>query len=164
MPPTTPPPPEPPLEAGADANGSFPAEPCDAFHTARDSRNQRRFTLWMLAAALAYLGATAALRWRGSVPTALPWLLTGLAWILALQSIRCYAIFLRGADELLRRIQTEALAFGFGAGAVVSILYPLLEKLGAPAASGFATPLVMMLAWSAGSWIGMRRYCGRGAA
>jgi hypothetical protein len=136
------------------------------FYTARDARNQRRFTLWMLAAALVYLGAAAAIRWRTSLPGALswlPWLLTSLAWLLALQAIRRYVIFLRAADELLRRIQTEALALGFGAGAVVSMLYPLLEKLGAPKLGGTAAALVMMLAWSAGTWLGTRRYSGKSA-
>jgi hypothetical protein len=146
---------------------SSPEPGCgDGFYTARDARNQRRFTLWMLAAALAYVGATAALRWRASLPGALlwlPWMLTGLAWLLALQAIRRYVIFLRAADELLRRIQTEALALGFGAGAVVSMLYPLLEELGAPKLGGYAIAFVMMLAWSAGTWLGTRRYSGKNA-
>jgi hypothetical protein len=133
----------------------------DGFYTARDARNQRLFTLWMLAAGIAYLGATAALRWRASLPAALPWLLSALAWVLALQAIRRYVIFLRQADELLRRIQTEALALGFGAGAVVSLLYPLLELLGAPKLGEYAVALVMMLAWSAGTWLGTRRYSGK---
>ena len=143
---------------------SSPEPRCgDGFYTARDARNQRRFTLWMLAAGLAYLGATAALRWRASLPAALPWILSGLAWVLAFQAIRRYVIFLRQADELLRRIQTEALALGFGAGAVVSLLYPLLEMLGAPKLGGTAAALVMMLAWSAGTWLGTRRYSGKSA-
>jgi hypothetical protein len=69
-------------------------------------------------------------------------------------------LFLRDADELLRRIETEALALGFGAGAVVGLVYPLLEKLGAPALGGHATLLAMMLSWGLGSWLGMRRYSG----
>ncbi len=135
----------------------------NGFYTARDARNQRRFTLWMLAAGLAYLGATAALRWRASLPGALPWLLSALAWVLALQAIRRYVIFLRQADELLRRIQTEALALGFGAGALVSLLYPLLELLGAPKLGEYAVAVAMMLAWSAGTWLGTRRYSGKDA-
>ncbi len=115
----------------------------------------------MLAAGLAYLGATAALRWRAALPGALPWLLSALAWVLALQAIRSYVIFLRQADELLRRIQTEALALGFGAGAVVSLLYPLLELLGAPKLGEYAIAIAMMLAWSAGTWLGTRRYSGK---
>lgn len=133
---------------------------CGGFYTARDSRNQRRINLWLLAAMLAYLGATAALRWRESIPGALPWLLTGLTLVLAIQAIRVYLVFLRGADELLRRIQMEALALGFGSGAVFSLLYPLLERLGAPELDGHATAVVMLLSWSAGSWLGTRRYSG----
>jgi hypothetical protein len=155
-----PPFPEPPeTAAAAAADGSSSAErACGGFYTARDSRNLRRFNLWMVAAMLAYLGATAALRWRGSMPRALPWGLVGLASLLALQATRSYLVFLRGADELLRRIQTEALALGFVSGAVFSLLYPLLEALGAPKLDGHATALVMMLSLGAGSWLGTRRY------
>lgn len=149
-------------------NPSPPEPGCGSgFYTARDARNQRRFTLWMLATGIVYLGATAALRWRAALPGALawlPWLLTSLAWLLAFQAIRRYVIFLRQADELLRRIQTEALALGFGAGAVVSMLYPQLEMLGAPRLGGTAAALVMMLAWSVGTWLGARRYAGKSAA
>jgi hypothetical protein len=134
------------------------------FYTARDARSQRRFNVWLFAAMLAYLGATAAIRWRAAVPAALPWLLTGLAWVLALQATRSYLLFLRGADELLRRIQVEALAIGFGAGAVFSLLYPLLEGLGAPKLDGNATAMVMMFSWGAGTWVVTRRYCGSSAA
>jgi hypothetical protein len=90
----------------------------------------------------------------------LPWLLVGLALGLAVQAIRSYLAFLREADELLRRIETEALALGFGAGAAFSLLYPLLEKLGAPQLDGHAAVMVMMLSWAAGSWLGARRYSG----
>jgi hypothetical protein len=163
--PANPPPSLPEPETVAEDNSSSSAEPaCAGFYTARDSRNQRRFTVWMLGAALAYLAANAGLRWRESIPGALPWLLTGLAWLLAILAIRSYLVFLREADELLRRIQTEALALGFGSGAVVSLLYPLLEKLGAPELGAYATAVVMMLSWSAGSWLGTRRYSGSSAA
>jgi hypothetical protein len=154
-----------PRESVAQADASSIAEPgCGGFHTARDSARLRRFNLWMLAAALAYTAATAALRWRGSLPAALPWLLAGLASLLAILATRSYLVFLRGADELLRRIQTEALALGFGAGAAFSLLYPLLAGLGAPALDGPATAAVMMLAWSAGTWLGTRRYSGNRTA
>jgi hypothetical protein len=164
--PTSPRPPVPePVENAAEAGGSPLAAPgCAGFYTARDSRNQRRFNVWLLAATLAYLGATAALRWRASIPRALPWLLTGLTVLLAIQATRAYLAFLRAADELLRGIQTDALALGFGSGAVFSLLYPLLASLGAPELDEHATAVVMMLAWSAGSWLGTRRYRGSSAA
>jgi hypothetical protein len=152
-----------PLGTSAEADGSAAQRPaCASFYTARDLRNQRRFLAWMLAGSLAYVGATLALK-RQAVPRALAWALAGLAWLLAILAVRSYLLFLRQADELLRRIELEALALGFGAGAVFSLLYPLLERLGAPELGGYATPLVMMLSWSAGAWLGTRRYSGRGA-
>jgi hypothetical protein len=150
----------PPAEAAGAPSGAAPD--CAGFHTARDARNVRHLNRWILGAGLVYLGATAAVRWRHAVPAALPWLLTGLAALLALQAVRSYVRFLRGTDELLRRIQLEALALAFGAGALFSILYPLLEGLGAPPLGGHASAAVMMLAWSAGSWLGRRHYSGRG--
>jgi hypothetical protein len=118
----------------------------------------------MLAATVAYVGATAALRWRQSIPLALPWLLAGLAALLAILAARSYMVFLHRADELLRRIQTEALALGFAAGAVFSMFYPLLAGLGAPRLGEHATAAIMMLSWGAGSWLGTRRYAGSGGA
>jgi hypothetical protein len=137
--------------------------PVCGLYTPRDVRSQRRFLVWLLAAGLTYLGATAALRWRESIPSVLPWLLVGLAVLLVAQAIRSYLVFLRGADELLRRIQMEALALGFCSGAVLSMFYPLLEGLGAPDLDGHAIAMVMMLSWSAGSWLGTRRYSGNSA-
>jgi hypothetical protein len=145
-------------------SGSAEAEPgcvSAGFYTARDAKNERHFTLWMLGAALAYVGATAAFRWRGSIPETLPWLLAAAAWLLAIQTVWSYLTFLRAADELLRKIQVEALALGFGSGAVVSLLYPLLERLGAPHFGAEAAGVVMMLSWSAGTLLGTRRYSGR---
>lgn len=150
-------------EAGA-ADGESASPRCDSFRTPRDARFLRRFNVWMVAAALAYLGATAALRWRASIPAVLPAALVALAALLSIQAVRAYLTFLRGADELLRRIQTEALALGFASGAVTSLLYPLLEGFGAPRLGAQATTVVMMLAWSLGSWLGTRRYSGSDGA
>lgn len=166
MSPVSPPPkpPQTPSELQPEMGGSSAPEPGCDFYTARDSTNQRRFNLWLAAAMLAYLAATAALRFRDAVPKALPWLLVGLAVVLAIPATRSYLVFLRGADELLRKIQTEALALGFGAGVAFALLYPLLERLGAPKLDAEITAVFMMLACGAGAWFGTRRYSGSGAA
>ncbi len=114
----------------------------------------------MLAAALAYIAAAAAERYREALPIALPWLAVALTLGLAIQAARKYVAFLRRADELLRRIEIEALAFGFVAGAAFAMLYPLIERLGAPHVDGYWTALVMMIGWAAGGWLGLRRYSG----
>jgi hypothetical protein len=150
-----------PPEASLDAEATpEAAESCGGFHTPRDRRNLRRFHLRVIAATLLYLGATAALRHPAAAPVALAWLLTGLAWLLAVVAMGSYLAFLRQADELLRRIELEGLALGFGAGAVFALLYPLLVALGAPDLQGEATALVMMVSWAAGSWLAGRRYSG----
>jgi len=133
------------------------------FHTGRDARNAGGFNRWMLAAAIAYIAATAALRWRAALPAispALQWLLVGTALLFAVEATRRYVLYLRQADELLRRIQLEALGLGFAAGAVVALLYPLFELLGAPALGGRGIAVVLLLAWAAGSWLAARRYSG----
>ncbi|MEO8504367.1 MAG: hypothetical protein ABI609_10765 [Acidobacteriota bacterium] len=133
------------------------------FYTARASTNQRRFYIWLIGAMLAYLGATAAVRFKSSVPAGLAWSLVVLAWLLAIQTIRSYLAFLRGADELLRKIEIEALGLGFGVGAFFSMLYPLLRELGAPDVGQLGSAVVMMFAAAIGSWLGRRRYCGVGS-
>ncbi len=137
---------------------------CDGFSSARDARYRLRYRNWTLAATLVYLGAAAALRWRAALPAALPWLLVGATALLLLQATRSYVVFLRHADELLRKIETEALAMGFGVGVLVSLLSPLAERLGAPRLYGNLTVLLMVLAWAAGVGLGRRRYGGDASA
>ncbi|MEO8195117.1 MAG: hypothetical protein ABI689_00180 [Thermoanaerobaculia bacterium] len=134
---------------------------CDGFHTARDLRNAGRFRFWMILAAVAYVASTAALRWRESIPEISPavqWILVGAALLCAVAALHRYLLFLRAADELLRRIQLEALGLGFAAGVVVAVLYPLAEGLGAPPVGERAIAVVMLLAWAAGSWLATRRF------
>ncbi len=148
----------------AGVTGSDPG--CGSFHTARDRRNQRRLNAWIIAASLVYLGATAALRWQARLPggPVLAWALTGGFALMAVEAARRWFLFLRQADELLRRIQLEALALACGVGLVLSLLYPLLEDLGLPRVGGRLTAMAMMLALVLGSWLGTRRYSGRSEA
>jgi hypothetical protein len=128
------------------------------FYTPRDSRQQGRANRWILAASFAYAVATAGHRWHSRLPAPLPWILTAIAALLILYATRFYVLFLRGADELLRKIQIEALAVGFGAGAVWSMLYPLLTGLQGADLGAQATTTVMMFGWGIASCLGTRRY------
>lgn len=125
---------------------------------------ERRLRSWMIVAAMAYLGASAAIRWRSSfppgLPSALPLLSVLAATVCALLATRSYLLFLRTLDELLRRIEIEALAIGFGAGVIVALLYPLCEELGAPGIGGFAIAPTMLLSWALASGLGKRRFFG----
>ena len=124
-----------------------------------DASNQRRFHAWLAAAMVAYIGATVATHHHELIPVSTAWLLVGACALLTAQAVRRYFLFLRRADELLRKLELEALAVGFAAGAVACLLLPLVERLGVPAPGEAETVLLaMMLGWSLGSWFGMRRY------
>jgi len=126
--------------------------------SACDAANQRRFLLAMLAAALAYCVAAAAVRWRAELPPVLPWVCIAVEAALALLAVRRYMIYLRETDELVRKVEIEALAAGFGAGAVAAFLLPLLGHLGVPWLDSRDVALVLMVGWAAGSFFGHRRY------
>ena len=64
-----------------------------------------------------------------------------------------------GAAKLRRpAAAAEALAAGFGAGAVAAFLLPLLGHLGVPWLDARDVALVLMVGWAAGSFFGHRRY------
>lgn len=132
-------------------------DPCAALFTPRDLHNYRVFTGWMVGAMLAFAGATILIDGH-FISASAGWVLTVGTAVLMLFTMRSYIVFLRQADELLRKIHLEALAFAFGAGMVVMMAYRLCERLGAPKLDINDGALVMMLTWIAGQIIGSRRY------
>ena len=73
-------------------------------------------------------------------------------------ALRAYLRFLGRMDELGRRIQLEALAFGFGAAGMLTFAYGFLENAGLPKLSYvFVLPLMIAL-WGIGGAIATRRY------
>ena len=69
-----------------------------------------------------------------------------------------YLRFLSRMDELGRRIQLEALAFGFGAAGMLTFAYGFLENAGFPQLSYvFVFPLMIAL-WGVGGAIASYRY------
>jgi hypothetical protein len=73
-------------------------------------------------------------------------------------SVLAFIRFLREADELLRKIQLEALGVAFGAGAVFALGYRLCERIGAPKLDVDDGFLLMMIFWTLGQYVGYRRY------
>jgi len=73
-------------------------------------------------------------------------------------AVLAFIRFLREADELLRKIQLEALGVAFGAGAVFTLGYRLCERIGAPRLDVSDGYLVMMIFWTLGQYLGYRRY------
>ena len=61
-------------------------------------------------------------------------------------------------DELQRRIQLEAIGFGFGASVIAALIYALLVQVGIPQVSWMFVPLVMILLWGVGKLWTMWKY------
>jgi len=69
-----------------------------------------------------------------------------------------YLRFLGRMDELGKRIQLEALAFGFGAAGVLTFAYGFLENAGFPQLSYIWVFPVMIALWGIGGAIAQYRY------
>lgn len=131
---------------------------CAGSGTAADRRNQYRFVAWTFAWALTFVVASWALKNHRDAMGAGGWALALLPNIFAIGALLAYMKFLRNADELLRRIQLEGLAIGFGAGIIFAIGYQLLERAGAPVLAMEDVMLVLCGGWVAGQLIATWRY------
>jgi hypothetical protein len=69
-----------------------------------------------------------------------------------------YLRFLARMDELGRRIQLEALAFGFGAAGMLTFAYGFLENAGFPQLSYIWVFPTMIALWGIGGAIAAYRY------
>lgn len=131
---------------------------CAGALTETDRRNSNRFVLWTLTWAVGFTAAGLALKLLPGLPGYAAWTIAAAPNALGLVALLAYLRFLRQADELVRRIQLEGLAFGFGVGAVFAIGYQLFELAGAPPLDLDDGALVMFLAWALGQWLATRRY------
>lgn len=125
--------------------------------TETDRRNQYRLLGWTLAWAVVFVGASFLLR-SDEPRGGWSWVIATIPIVLALGPGAAYLRFLRGADELMRRIQMESLAFGFGAGVVFAFGWQLLQRAGAPAVDVGDTVVVMMVGFVVGQLLAIRRY------
>ncbi len=133
---------------------------CSSLYTERDARNMKVFHLWFFAAMICFAASTILISEKFLAPGALAWGLTILTTVLSAMMVRAYTIFLRGADELLRKVQLEALSFSFGATVVFMMGYRLCERLGAPKLDVDDPLMVMVTVFALGQWLGIRRYAG----
>ena len=131
---------------------------CVGTMTRADVRNLGRFNLWMMGWALSWVGALVALRSAWAAAPALRWAAVAVPIALALAAILAYLRFLREADELLRKIHLEGMAYGFGVAFVLSTGAPLAERAGAPALEGSVLWAAMVIGWAIGQLVGRRRY------
>jgi hypothetical protein len=131
---------------------------CSGAYTPKDRHNLRIFNVWIISAGLSFASTTFLVKARYIDTGVFGWGLALLTLGLSILAFRSYLVFLRGADELLRRIQLEGLALGFGAGGVFMLSYRLFERLGAPKLDSVDPFAVMMIFWAIGQYIAMRRY------
>jgi hypothetical protein len=130
---------------------------CDV--TERDRRNQRRIIVWSFVWIAAWLAVSLALSRDLLAPGTPAIALTLLTLLPGLGTILAYRRFLREADELLRKIEMEALALAFGVGIVGGFTYFLLEQAGAVAEKDLLIiPLLMIATQAVAVFIGRRRY------
>jgi hypothetical protein len=76
----------------------------------------------------------------------------------ALFALGAYMRFFSRIDELQRRIQSEALAFGFASAGILTFSYGFLENVGFPHLSWIFVFPLMIAMWGIGTAIASRRY------
>jgi hypothetical protein len=78
--------------------------------------------------------------------------------IMGVVAVRMFLRFLREADEFMRKIQIEGIAWGFGMGYLFCLGYFFLEQFGAPKISIVNAVVPMALGWAVGSLLVASRY------
>ena len=125
---------------------------------AADSTARRTWLLWLLLWAGSFFGLTLLHETSGVPAAGFGYAAAVANAALGAAAVWTYVRFLRRADELERKVQVEALALGFGVGAVGMLAYRLLERAGAPPID-VADPLLAMLAgYVVGIMLARRRY------
>lgn len=131
---------------------------CVGTMTPTDVRNLGRFNLWMMGWAVSWVATLFALKLGGDLAPGLRYALTAIPIAVALATIVAYLRFLRQADELLRKIHLEGMAWGFGVAFVLTTASPLLERAGAPPLEAAILWAAMVFGWAIGQLVGRRRY------
>jgi hypothetical protein len=127
--------------------------------TANDQRNMARYNGWLVAWMALWVGARFLVEARGEqLAGPLGWGVVALTLVPGALAVGTYVRFLREADELLRKIQLEALALAFGVGVLFMTSWRLVEKVGGPQLDVNDPVLVMYVVWVTAQWLGARRY------
>lgn len=131
---------------------------CGTAGTKTDRANNKRFSIWCIAWAIAIVAATWVLKNLEGLPASLAWIIALAPNLLALGALVSYLRLLRMADEMQRKIHVEGLAVGFGTGWIFALGYLALEAAGAPELSVTTMVLVMTGGWMLGTVLATRHY------
>jgi uncharacterized membrane protein YbhN (UPF0104 family) len=101
--------------------------------TPRDRSNNIRKSIWSLLHAFTLIGTLILIHTRRELfPAGTIWVVAALPLVVAVGAIWSWVRYLREADELHRRVQLNAMAFGFGVSFFSLTSYVVLLKVGAP--------------------------------
>lgn len=126
--------------------------------TPGNRRNKLRYMALLMLWALTFVGATFLIAGE-HVSGVVAGIVTAVPALVALFAVLAYVRYLRGADELQRTIELNALAFAIGAGFVTWSAFQLVQWMGAPVEHWPDLPvLVMCAAYALGSVLSRMRY------
>jgi len=123
-----------------------------------DRRNVRRANYWLLGWMVVFVATSYTLKSGVLGHGLLAWLAIVPSTALGLVAIMMFIRYLREADELLRKIQLEAIALGFGAGVLATFTGSLVSRLLEKSLDGGDILLVMVAVYVLGVIVGTRRY------
>lgn len=126
-------------------------------YAAKDRRYYGIFNSWLVAAGLSFAAATIALS-QHYITGPLAYAVAAAPIILFAITGRAYVVFLRHADELVRKVHLEALAAAFGASAFFMLGWRLCERLGAPKLDVDDPFFVMVIVWAVAQAVAFGRY------
>jgi hypothetical protein len=123
-----------------------------------DRRNVRNINLISFAWAISYCTATYFLKADIQLAQMISMALIGLPMLLGAAMLWSYLTFLRGCDEMMRKLHLEALALGFGITVLAAILAALLEAAGFEPLSPNTFVAIAAFSYMFGVMLGWRRY------
>lgn len=126
--------------------------------TERDRHNERRAGAWLLVWVLSSVVVRLLIQYDLLQSGVSIWLAIVVSTALGVLAVLAYVRFIREADELIRKIQTEALALGFAAGLVGNFTYNLIERATGHRFDPGDLLLLLVIGYLAGIWAGARRY------
>lgn len=145
------------IENNDSQQESFLEQCRSGFGTKTDRKNQKHFVFLMFIWAVLFIASTWLLKGE-YFDGILSYIVAILPTVVGLVGVLSYVKFLRETDELIRKIELEGLAIGFGVGVLCILGYPLLVMVGLPPISIQTAGAVMLFAWVFGQIIARRRY------
>lgn len=123
-----------------------------------DRRNYLVFVSWLTGWAVTFHFATKLLQQSLYQVSPISWALVLLPTTIGVFALLAYLRFLRMASGILRQTQLDGLAFGFGAGVVITVGYQVFEYAGAPGMRVSHVITIMLIGWAAGQLLSLMRH------